>query len=697
MNWNITRQRALDLARLRFSGYFTALLALAVSTSASAATIYSIQQFGLSGSGYLRSDGLESMRVFTGNGNIIAGTSNRYTGMTSLGEDAWAYSLQTNNTVQIGLTSADYVSPTGLRDSTIWLAATGGTVVGVSLRYNSAGGSNGQDLWAYNPQTQATTLIGLFGPDYGSGAYRRNDVLHTLPTGEVIGYATRGAGSLGQDAWYYSTATNSTTFIGLTGPDYLRSDGYRSEGFGSLFPSGYVTGTTQIYRTSSGISLGQDAWIFSPSTGTVRFGLTGPGYQLVGGVSRSSAVAYVNSSGQAVGESDRYDPNVSSSKLGTDSWVYDPATGATTRIGLVGSGYENPAGVRNSLPFGLSDDGTVLGQSQRYSGFADMGTDAWIYSIASQTTTQLGLIGAGYVRSDGYRYSSCGGTGPLQTVVGYSKRYSGTTDLGQDNWIYQSATGISKQIGLTGIGYEQSNGFRSPATGPTFTPTGIVIGAANRYNGSTAIGQDPWIYNPITDKTTRIGLTGSGYEKSDGTRFGSIRFVNTTGLIAGYSNRYSSTGTSLGLDYWIYDSNSDTTYPLQFSVKSDGTSNSTVRVLTDDGLVLGDYTKYSGSLSLGNFAFAWTENSGFVDLGITVTPSLSSTGWQSLADAFYVTPTGQIAGVGLRVRDAPTSRVAYLLTPTPEPLSAALFAPTLFLLLSRRPAHQSSIRRGLIK
>jgi hypothetical protein len=101
----------------------------------------------------------------------------------------------------------------------------------------------------------------------------------------------------------------------------------------------------------------------------------------------SAGVREKTLTGYVLGESDRYD-------LGGQSvWLYDGRTSETVRLGLLGDDYTNVVtGWQYSRASGVSDSGYAIGSSDRYEGGFDSGYSAWLYDPALGTTTRIGLF-----------------------------------------------------------------------------------------------------------------------------------------------------------------------------------------------------------------------------------------------------------------------------------------------------------------
>ena len=132
------------------------------------------------------------------------------------------------------------------------------------------------------------------------------------------------------------------------------------------------------------------------------------------------------------------------------------------------------------------------------------------------------------------------------------------------------------------------------------------------------MGRSAWLYDGAT--TIDIGLTGPEHTRNNGYKYSLGGFqdqLNEAGQVIGYSERYNGGSTRLGQDAWVYDPLLDQTFALQLSTRSDGYAFSSAAYLGEDGLVLGTYTLFDalGTTNLGSRAFYFTIADGLHDLG----------------------------------------------------------------------------------
>jgi hypothetical protein len=644
----------LSRARRLSPPLLAALAGAALATPALAdPPVYAIHRVGLLGGIYSYSPGpgsgvrLDMPRILNMNGRAV-GTSARFGPAATptagdLGYDAWAFNGVSSTL--IGLTGGAYEwasaggvyresLPTGLNAS--------GRAAGHSSRFNAQGDPRGQDAWTFDGST--TLQIGYTGPGCeftaprGGGVQRFSEALGVTSSGAVYGYSARynslGNGR-GRDPWVWTSASGLTR-LGLSGTNYeyvlSATDPLvvRNSDVLAFRDTGVAAGHAQRYAPS-GLTLGQDVWLYDGLT-TAVIGLTDAAhsFSLPGDSvpTRLNTLKGLNSAGRAVGNANRYDlvPNAT----GQDAWYFNGGT--TNVIGLTGPGYEfggsGPAATRSASAFGISETGRAAGATSRYDvNGNERGQDAWV--SFGGPTTRIGLTGGPYESTSG------GSDVPIRT---------------------STVRGLS--------------------------PGGVVFGDSLRYHPTTAAprGQDAWVFDGAV--TTPVGLTGGLYEwPSAGvsTRSSTALAATDTGLAIGTSARYTPAGGDLGQAGWFWNSTLGTTTELLFSTRPDGYGVTLPAVLTDSGVVLGSYKRFSGSTLVGDRAFWWSPADGFYDLGALIpgflpdwsylTNVAASAGLSPLGQPRFITGTGALAG-------GPTTGAGYVLSimtiptaPTAAPLA----------------------------
>jgi autotransporter-associated beta strand protein len=562
-----------------------------------------------------------------------------------------AFASPTYNIQELGLTGGNYdyaLSGGTDQNSSAQQQNSAGQVIGYSSRYTSSGGFLGQDAWLFDGVSNQE--IGLTGGIYSNavsgGILQYSNAVNINDAGQVIGSSLRlpflSGGSLqthlGTDAWFFNGS--SYQLLGLTGANYSNVNSFgtfESSNAIQLNDSGQAIGDTQ--RVGSSAS-GQDAFFFDGTT-NVPIGFSGGNYSYVssGKTYQDSAPQQLNDSGDVIGYSYRF--NSSGGALGQDAWLYEGAS--TQQVGLSGINYSYATAggtYEASSAQQLNDSGQAIGNSSRYnSSGGSLGQDGWLFNGASNQ--QIGLTGSNYsyaATGGTYQYTGAQVLNNSGQAIGYSYRFNSSGgSLGYDSWLFNGTT--TQQVGLSGANYSYaaSGGTYEASVAQQINQSGQVVGNSNRYNSAGgSLGVDAWFSSAGT--TEQIGLTGANYSYAapGGTYQSSYnQHLNNSGQVIGFSQRYGLTGNSLGQDGWFFDSGTNSTTLLQFSVNSaTNYSYTNPMILTDNGVVLGSYSLFSGSSALGNYAFYWSEAGGFHDLGALVNGGLNAQGWQYLADVY---------------------------------------------------------------
>ncbi|MCC6322575.1 MAG: hypothetical protein IT438_14195 [Phycisphaerales bacterium] len=327
---------------------------------------------------------------------------------------------------------------------------------------------------------------------------------------------------------------------------------------------------------------------------------------LQGGIYRSTLATLVTPEGRVAGYSDRYAANT---QVGKDAWIWDGQTSAP--LSLTGPVYET-GGLsvlkRDSTILALNTNGKAIGSNIRYAsgGTVLVGSDAWLYD--GQTVQLIGLTGAGYDQTPGSattrRNNFVVAINPADTVIGYTVRYSPTgTNLGFDVWSHRN--GVSTVLpSLSGADYQYTT-----AAGVYYYNTSVAINASSHIIGYTdrvtstgsSLGADSWLYQGST--LTTIAVTGPEFEFPVGSqiwRTTRVVGMNDQGAVVGTANRRSSTGATLGASAFIWNSGAFTFIdPVDtvhsFSSAAGITRTPLVRKISPQGFVAGQSARYSAT------------------------------------------------------------------------------------------------------
>jgi len=426
---------------------------------------------------------------------IVAGTVQRYAGnsypspSTILGDDAFSYNPSTGTTTAIGLTGAGYsYNPSTVTNPSLLLQASsvtgtaGSSVAGYSARYNSAGGSLGNDSWLYNSSI-GTTQIGLVGGAYsvtiGSSTYQQNETFRTNSLGQVLG-----------KVWQPNPSTGA--ILGTTNYTYLytpSSTPGTASGFGTTAAGSYV----QLGPTAapSGTTLG-----YSNPTSTTFKSNNNP--------------AFLNNAGDASGTTNRYDIN--GNYEGGAAWYFNGTS--SVDISPVDSIHQAVAGgltYSSNTVTAMNNTGLVAAYATRVagtgSGAAALGQDAYVYDSNTQTEyfvdPALESLGTG-----NYEYSYIGIIGDNRVAVGYYNTYSGTSSTVLSSTLFDWTEGGGLQPLVTYSGSAAASLMAAYVDSFEFGPDGTLYGPNTYGSSATSIVAYTVVPEPSTLGLLAVGTIG---------------------------------------------------------------------------------------------------------------------------------------------------------------------------------------------
>jgi hypothetical protein len=447
------------------------------------------------------------------------------------------FAVPTYRIETLGLTDAEHTKADGTTENSVSLGYNG-TITGTSSRYNGGSTWLGTTAWRYNGSTPIN--IGLTGSEYiNSNGWSYSSISAINEHGLVLGASTRFvAGSPFSGGVPWLNDGSATVPIGLFDAVHTRDDGSRNSRVGQLNAAEQATGSSDCFLGGEC----QTAWLYSDSVIT-PLGLTDTEH--TGGYgNRYSYTRSLNDAGMVAGRSWRFGNE--DQYLGDSAWLYDGSN--TTRIGFYDNEHTRNNGFSSSEIGALNDAGQVIGTSRRYNGGSvQVGQSAWVYD--GSTTRNLGFVDSDHTLwTDGTRYSAVSSLNKAGQAIGYSRRYVGNADGGQSAWLFDG-TAI-KRIGLTGSGFTSNSG-RQSSEAAELNEAGQIIGQSDRMSGfSTNLGKAAWFYDG--SNTIEIGLDGAEYVRNDGYRFSESVLLNQAGTVVGTSTLYNGTNQSWGSDAWLF-------------------------------------------------------------------------------------------------------------------------------------------------
>ncbi|QOJ00670.1 MAG: hypothetical protein HRU70_09265 [Phycisphaeraceae bacterium] len=605
-----------------------------------------------------------------GLGGTVFGFSRRYVGFGDNGGlSAWVYRPGAG-TVRVGLWGAEHVRQNGYQSSFIHAWNAQGDTAGNAERYEGGLSLRGSSAWVRRACDTATRDISLTDPRHTSeSGYRESWVLHMSPGGAVLGLSGQYGGNwnpVGQTAWVLGT-DNVREIVGLTDAMHTDPNGYGTSGVFRIIGDG-PTGWSHASGTSSRILEGQprgaSAWIASPGAGSVKVGLDDPDHTSNTGLVSMRLVG-MSDAGRLFGLSTRYRGTNNS---GSDSaWLADP-DGTTTRVGLHDAEHTASDGVQQTEAWGITPGGWAAGRNRRFEGTTPRGFSAWVISPLDGLR-RVGLTDDEHTRLNGSRISQVLAVSDSGTAVGLSNRYSRSPDTQVGVSAFLDAPGLgSARVGLFDAEHTRADGLREVES-LAITPGGLATGRSRRYSGTASRGWSAWAVR-AGEPTRRLGFfSGPPYVHPDGSASSTIVAANDAGWIIGTSQVHGDFGVLVAAAGWAHHWPTNTTHELVLFVGPDRYTSTLPERVDERGRVFGHAMLINDDGSLaGAQTFVWTPDAGIGLLIEQVAGGLPADGIRTLSG---VLASGDrfIAGHG-GIEGYPGSGVFVLSSDGPTPCPA---------------------------
>jgi hypothetical protein len=409
----------------------------------------------------------------------------------------------------------------------------------------------------------------------------------------------------------------------------------------ALSEEGHVLGyTDRFYETTT--NFGPTRWLYDPESEMLRvINFENAEHTGTNGV-RESSVHRMNSIGEAIGASKRYDSL--GGNLGRSAWFHDPVTGTSLNVGPLDVEHTRSTdNFRDSFFYNagegylpsLNNAGRAVGRAVRYN--FGTGQTAWMYDHVDGVTRNIGLIGPDHTRSDGYKESQALDINDAGHAAGYSKFYDHTESASFCNpvancrsiWLHNPnlENPTTFQIGLLDAEHTRPSTGHQTSAFVDMNADGNVVGTSQRYDSFGTLGTSAWFYDRAANVTTNIGLVDAEHTSSGGVRTSSVfknssfEPMNNAGQVVGTATRYmGGTGTSI----WYYDHNTGLTKRIGLAnpehTSSTGNRVASVMQLTQSGRAMGFAQRASMSTSnLGNSTWLYdpttdtTRHTGLID------------------------------------------------------------------------------------
>ena len=384
--------------------------------------------------------------------------------------------------------------------------------------------------------------------------------------------------------------------MGLYDAIHTRNDGVHEGRLRHTTTTGFAAGYSVRWDKDSDV--GDSAWVYDSATGTsTRIGLIEPGE-----ADRWSSIPnFLNQRGQVAGIA-----RWNSSSVSSWGWFFDSATQTNTQIGFFDDQHTHTDGRQVTEVQALTESGHSFGNSMCYDGSTYMGRWVWAYDSNLGTTTRIGFFGTEYTSPiNGEQYSAFRLANSQGFATGVSKlfpHYPGTTVA----WSYDPATSAVRRVGM------------NDPSGNVFWPDGsdgilgitenrLVIGTFGYGGDHQAI----WVHNDASNATTRAGLFDEEHTSPGGTQYATDAEWNSSGQVIGRSNRYpADDGRREGWSAWMFDPATATSTRLGFTDAehtkvTDQEKKSWAEAINESGMVIGGSERWEVGTDNGNGRTAW--------------------------------------------------------------------------------------------
>lgn len=631
-------------------------------------------------------DGARSLVVNQLPSGVVLGTARSFNGdFRARGDSVWVFEPWTEAVTRVGLLTDDELDSSGFyhdfpidvnRNGMVvghtetgraWyrlprasetepLVVEGRQIPAESIQRltvnNAIVGSSSGVTWAFQPESNSYQEFGLRDIEHqtASGSFG-NTVIQVESSGVyATGTATRFVGqseSFGQSAWVADIRSGETRRIGLFDAEHFSSDLAFYSRPTAVNQAGYVVGFSKQYNNKpSTAGTGTSTWLYDPVRDQVsRLGWFDAEHTN-SALDRSNSVPIqFNSSGVTVGTSERFLDD--GTENGQTTWIFDPQHNNQSRLGLMDAIHtQEGTGYRYSLPFELTDAGDALGISWRFQPNTgrNMGVSAWKFERETGEVIEVGP-------SENV-FSSTIGTRSVRdlelldngNVLGVQQRYRGSRENGWTPWIRVSETGETTLLELTGQEFQSPTRFRNSSISDFNSH--YIVGSSERFCGDRACGDRAWFFDATENAIRELGLEGDAYYDEEGAYDSRIADMHENGLTIGYNRAFNGDNPSFD-DAWAFDPRTQETHQLQFSVRSDGLSNTTLFGITSRGVVLGEYSDFDDNDQwVRNVPFQWSVESGMQELDALISQSFDEMGIEQIVRFNSSDEIGQRFGFG---------------------------------------------------
>ncbi len=337
------------------------------------------------------------------------------------------------------------------------------------------------------------------------------------------------------------------------------------------------------------------------------------------------------------------------------------------------------SGSTSAIAYSINQDGGSAGFAEAWNGAADLGPRAVRWAATGTAATRLDDLGTsgGVTDSRGYSINKDG------TVVGYANKYDGTTLLGQRAVRWDA--GGHAATPLDTLPARSTDGFTNSIANAV-NKNGTAVGFSTLYSGTTSLGSRAARWDANGTAVTPLDDDGTS---STGSTSSVAVAINSDGTSVGMASKYDAGHTYLGIRAIRWDATGTSRTELGvLGTNSGGITNSNAFAINTAGNMVGQADFYTNGTKNGTHAVAWGSDAVAIDLN-SLLSSADAANW-TLTNAYSISDTNWVTGVGTFDPDGPTgalasySRAFLIQVNVPEPMSTAMLALGGLTLLRRR-------------
>jgi ELWxxDGT repeat protein len=340
------------------------------------------------------------------------------------------------------------------------------------MYFTADNGTNGSEMWVYNPGTGGVSLFKEFNP----GAVGGSPNHFTEVGGKLLvsaydsSYPLSGFTAVAnEEFWVYDPGTNGFTKFELNPSATVQTAG------SNPLEDRAVIGT-KIYFGAESSTSNQSLWVWDAATPGTAPTRVGP--EINAGPNGDGFTDFTVLGGKLY-----FRANDGDAAVGDELWRFDPATNTTVNV------FDINPGTADSFPGELTVFGGKIYFGAESAAFGD---ELWVHDPTANTTTRLTDINPGTADS-----------GPSGLTIFNGKLYfSARSDTtGRELYVLDPATNaVSLVLDI------------NPGTG-NGSPSGFTEAGGNLYfqaNGGTTIGRELYVLaGPVTNTAPTISAIGN--------------------------------------------------------------------------------------------------------------------------------------------------------------------------------------------